>query len=50
MRLADYYHEGRQRADSSSKPMILEALNHSHVADDRDVSLTVRAGEIAGIG
>jgi hypothetical protein len=33
--------------------MTLEALNHSHVADYRDVSLTVRAaeaGEIAGIG
>jgi ribose transport system ATP-binding protein len=49
-RVADYYHEGRQRAIPASALVVLSIRGLGQRSEYEDVSVDVHAGEVVGIG
>jgi ribose transport system ATP-binding protein len=49
-RVADYYHEGRQRSIGPAAPVVLSLRGLGQNLEYRDVSIDVHAGEVVGVG
>jgi len=49
-RVADYYHEGRQRPIAADAPVVLSLRGIGRPREYEDVSIDVRAGEVVGVG
>jgi ribose transport system ATP-binding protein len=49
-RVADYYHEGRQRAIGPAAPVVLSLRGLGQQLEYQDVSIDVHAGEVVGVG